>query len=83
MINTEFEPYYVYAINEICEFIKENMLLQYNNNRDALLLLHDYCDERYDEEYLPLPYNRLLSFNEEVLAELINADFLYDFRPMC
>ncbi len=60
--------------------IKDNLILQYNYNDDALINIKKYCNERLHTKYKKLDNNKLVSFTEEALAELINCDYLYDFR---
>lgn len=74
--------YHEYVINEILEIIKDNLILKYNYDDNALINIRKYCYERAHKRYKKLDYQTLIYFVEEALAELINADFLYDFRDI-
>lgn len=67
---------------EIAVLIKDNLKLQYNYNDDALINIRAYCKKRVHKPYEPLDYNTLIYFCEEALAELINCDYLFDFRDL-
>ncbi len=74
--------YYEYVIDDIIKIIKDNLILQYNYNEDALINIRKHCIEKSHQKYNPLDYNTTIYFVEEALAELINAPFLYDFRDI-
>lgn len=74
--------YYEYAIDEIVEMIKTNILLYYRNWDKKYLDLKKYCDDKEDVKYEKIDYWNLVHFVEEVLAELINCEYLYDFRAL-
>lgn len=74
--------YYEYAIDEIIEMIKTNILIYYRNWDAMYLDLKEYCNNKDGTEYKKIDYCSLVHFVEEVLAELINCDFLYDFRAL-
>lgn len=74
--------YHEYVIDEILEIIKDNLILQYNYNEDALIDIRDYCNKKAHEKYKNLDNNTLIFFVEEAIAELVNCDFLYDFRSL-
>jgi hypothetical protein len=74
--------YHDKVIDEIVEMLKTNLLIQYNHNKDSLINLRDYCKDKENDKYDYLPYQQLLFFTEEALADLINTPFLYDFRPL-
>ena len=83
MINNDIElSYHDKVIDEIVEMLKANLLIQYNHNKDSLINLRDYCKDKEEDKYDYLPYQQLLFFTEEALADLINTPFLYDFRPL-
>ena len=74
--------YHEYVFKEISEIITDNLIIQYNYNEDALINIRKYCKEKAHLKYQPLDYNTLIYFVEEALSELINCDFLYDFRDI-
>lgn len=74
--------YYENLIDEIIQMIRDNLILQFNYNDEALLNIKDYCIENIEKKYKPLTYNDLLSFTEEALADLINCQYLFDFRSL-
>lgn len=79
----EKKSYYENIVEEIVELIKTNILLYYRNLDDTFLGIKKYCLEKEeDEKYQKLDYMWLLHFTEEALAELINCEFLYDFRAL-
>ncbi len=74
--------YYEYVIDDIIKIIKDNLILQYNYNEDALINIRKHCIKKSHQKYKPLDYNTTIFFVEEALAELINAPFFYDFRDI-
>lgn len=68
-----------FIINEITNIIKDNLLLLLNRE-DSLINLKTYCQNDLQLQYTP--YNDLIYFVEESLTELINTDYLYDFRDI-
>lgn len=68
-----------FIINEITNIIKDNLLLLLNRE-DSLINLKKYCQNDLKLQYTP--YNDLIYFIEEALTELINTDYLYDFRDI-
>ena len=74
--------YCEYVLEEILQMIKDNLILLYNYKEDALINIREYCVQKNDEKYQPLDYHTLASFADEVIAELVNTDFLYDFRDI-
>lgn len=74
--------YHEYVIDEILEIIKDNLILKYNYCDDALINIRNYCNKRAHKRYKKLDNNSLIYFVEEALAELVNSDFLYDFRDI-
>lgn len=76
------KKYHEELIEEIVKLISDNIYLLYNFNSNALLNLKSYCNENEDKEYKSIPYIKLLSFTEEALSEIFNADYLYDFREL-
>ena len=74
--------YFELAIEEILEMIKENIFVYLAWGDETFVKLRKYCVENYDNAYKNLSYDKLLSFTKEVLEELIDCPFLYDFRPL-
>lgn len=74
--------YYEYAIDEIVEMIKTNILLYYRNLDDTFLELRKYCNDKDETPYQKIDYSNLVYFVDETLAELNNIEFLYDFRAL-
>lgn len=76
-MNLNYDIYFI--INEITEFIRDNLLLFVINDQ-YLINLKKFCQQ--DLELKFTPYNRLVYFTEEALSDLINVDYLYDFRDI-
>lgn len=76
------KPYYEKIIDEVLEMIKDNIHTYYNYNDNMFPDIKEYCKDKYHKRYELLPYNKLLFFTEEVLADLINCPHLYDFREL-
>lgn len=74
--------YHEHVFEEIAKIITDNLIVLYNYDDDALINIRKYCHERFNKRYKPLDYPTLVSFTEESIAELINYDFLYDFRDI-
>ncbi len=74
--------YYEYIINEILNLIKDNLILKYKYDDDALLNIKDYCLKNENKTYIKLDNQTLIWFTEDALADLINADYWYDFRDI-
>lgn len=76
--------YYENVIDEILEIMKTNLLLYYRNSNDTFPYLKEFCSDKEDSKikYKNLSYSKLLFFTEEALAELLNCDYLYDFRAL-
>lgn len=68
-----------FIINEITNIIKDNLLLLLNKE-NTLINLRAYCQNDSQQQYTP--YNDLIYFVKESLMELINIDYLYDFRDI-
>lgn len=66
-----------FILDEITNMLRNNLSL-FLLNDDYLINLKKYCLEEHNLSYIP--YDDLLYFTEEALADLINVDFLYDFR---
>lgn len=79
MIDKSFEEK---MITEIIEMLKTNLIIYYKNSDDFCVDLKKYCDENFEKDYKSLPYLQLLFFVEEVLADLINCPYLYDYRSL-
>lgn len=69
------------VIDEMVEMIRNNIELYYRNSKNYFCGLRNYCQRNNDKEN-KISYNQLLFLVEEALAELINCEFLYDFRTM-
>ena len=67
-------------INQICNFIKDNLKLMLSFNDNYLINLRQFYQKNYDKTNLKMSYDELLFFTEEALADLINIPYLYDFR---
>lgn len=74
--------YHEKVIDEIIGIIKDNLILKYNYDDNSLPNLKEYCKKRSNKRYQLLSNDLLIYFTEESLSELINCDFLYDFRPL-
>lgn len=68
-----------FIINEITNIIKDNLLLLLNKE-NTLINLKTYCQNDLQQKYTP--NNDLVYFVKEALMELINIDYLYDFRDI-
>lgn len=73
--------YYEYVIDDIIEIIKTNISIYYNGD-DSFFNLKELCKNKDEDTYQRLDYFVLISLVEEVLADLINCDYLYDFRAL-
>ncbi len=69
------------VIDEIIEMIRNNIEIYYRNNENYFYGLRNYC-QRHNDKKEKISYNQLLFLVEEALAELINCEFLYDFRVL-
>ncbi len=74
--------YHEKVIEEIIQMLKDNLILIYNFQEDTLKNIREYCLEKAHAKYKNLDYATLVYFTEEALTELINTDFLYDFRDI-
>ena len=74
--------YYEKVIDEIILLLKDNLILLYNFNDQALLELKKFCQDKAHKRYKPMHYRDLVFFAEEALSELINCDYFYDFRDI-
>ena len=74
--------YHEKVIDEILQLIKDNLVLLYNFNDDALLNIRKYCNKHLNTRYKSLSYQELIYFADEALAELINCPEWYDFRAL-
>lgn len=68
-----------FIIDEITTIIKDNLFLLLLDDK-SLKELKKYC--KNDLNYKYTPYENLICFVNEALAELINKDYLYDFRDI-
>ncbi len=69
-------------IDEIAEMIRDNLIFRYSYDEDALPSIREYCKDKGRKRYKKIPYELLFDFTKEGLKELINCDFLYDFRDL-
>ena len=76
------KEYHEELIEEIIKLVSDNIYLLYNFNSNALINLKKHCSKNVENEYKSLPYIKLISFVEEALSEIFNADYLYDFREL-
>lgn len=68
-----------FIVEEMIKIIKDNIkLFLYNDN--YLINLKEFCKKEHDLKYTP--YNDLIFFIEEALADLINIDYFFDFRDI-
>lgn len=74
--------YHEKVIDEILQILKDNLILLYNYKEDSLINIRKFCFKKAHSRYKSLDYNMLIYFVEEALADLINTDFLYDFRDI-
>lgn len=74
--------YHEYVLDDILKIIKDNLILLYNYHDDALINIRKFCSESTHKRYSHLDNSTVIFFTEEALAELINCDFLYDFRDI-
>lgn len=68
-----------FILDEITDMLRANLSL-FLYQDDYLINLKKYCKEEHTLSFTP--YYDLLYFTEEALADLVNADFLYDFRDI-
>lgn len=68
-----------FIIDEIATIIKDNLLL-FLFNDSSLKDLKEYCKKDFRYKYTP--HEDLIYFVKEALFELINKDYLYDFRDI-
>ncbi len=68
-----------FILDEITKIIRDNLSLFLLNDQ-YLPELKKYCKEEKNLKYTP--YRKLIYFTEEALCELINVDYLYDFRDI-
>ena len=76
------KTYHEKIFDEIIQVIKDNLELMYNYDDDALPNIRKHCNKNNHRKYKPLTYNELIYFTEEVIAEIVNAPYLYDFRSL-
>ena len=76
------KTYHEKIFDEIIQIIKDNLELLYNYDEDSLINIRRYCKENNHRKYKSLTYNELICFMEEAIAELVNAPYIYDFRPL-
>ena len=83
MKNIKYDkPYYESLIDDVLDVIKSYIKVYYKYNDDTFISMRRHCDKNNNKLYKPLPYHQLMGFVDEVLADLINFDFLYDFREL-
>ncbi len=74
--------YYEYIIDEILNLIKDNLILKYKYDDNALINIKEYCLKKDGKKYTRLDNQTLIWLAEDALADLINADYWYDFRDI-
>ncbi len=74
--------YHEHVFNEIAKIIIDNLEIIYWYNRDTLNNIRDYCIKHDHKRYKPLDYSTLIKFVHEALNEIINCNYLYDFRDI-
>lgn len=74
--------YHEYIFDEIAKMIVDNLEIMYCYKDDSLINVRNYCNQHDHKRYEPLDYRTLISFVYDAIAEIINCDFLYDFRDM-
>lgn len=74
--------YHEKIFDEIIQMIRDNLELIYAYNDDALINIRKFSVQNDHSKYKPLPYNQLIFFLEEVISEIINIPYLYDFRSL-
>lgn len=76
------KTYYEKVFDEIIQIIKDNLELIYKYNDKSLNNIRKYCYKHDNQKYKPIDYNELIKFKEESIIEILNAPYLYDFRPL-
>lgn len=74
--------YHEHIFDDIAKIVTDNLIILYNYNDNALINIRNYCQNHAHKRYKPLDYFTLICFLEEALAEIINCNFLYDFRDI-
>lgn len=74
--------YYEEILNEIFKLLKDNTNAYFDYDKEMFPYIRDYCEKHLNEKYEKLSYSKLIFFAEEVLTNLINCPFLYDFREL-
>ncbi len=82
MNNQSINSYYNDLIDEIFDMLKSNVKIYSSFSDEYFVKLKEKCVNNTDEKYHSLPYNELLFYAEEVLSDLINIPFIYDFRSL-
>ena len=68
-----------FVIEEIVNLFKDNLKL-FLLNDNYLINLKKYCNKDLNLKYTP--YNDLIYFAEEALGDLVNCEYLFDFRDL-
>lgn len=68
-----------YVLDDITKLFRENLQLMLLNDSYLINLKKQINNNNIS---IPLSYRELLFFAEEALADLINIDYLYDFRDI-
>lgn len=68
-------------IEEIVEMVKDNIKV-YMNNDKYFVGLKTYYKENYYNKTEIISYERLVYLVTDVLVDIINSEYLYDFREL-
>ncbi len=70
-----------FVINEISNFIKDNLQLLLRFNNYNMRYIKEYCIEN-DGNLSPVPYDVLLYMTKHSINALLSEQYLYDFRDL-
>ena len=62
--------------------IEDNLILRYSYDKDTLPSIREYCKDKEHKRYKEIPYELLFDFTKEGLKELMNCNYLVDFRDL-
>ena len=68
-----------FIIEEIINLFRDNLKL-FLINDNYLINLKEYCKKNLNLKYTP--YNALIYFAEEALSDLVNCEYLFDFKDL-
>ena len=81
-LNTyNYDSYEEFIISEICTIIEDNLKM-FLLSDNKLLKMKFYCKDKTDYKYKSTPYNLIIEFVEEALLDLLNTEYLYDYRDI-